>query len=164
MKRILITLFFTISFLIGHSQSFSLTELINLTKMNIDNFDTYVSNKGYKFLEIKETEHQKGSTYAFNQSSYSKKADKFISLYYEYFGETNKNVTFQTAKTAEYLKIKNQIKPLGFKFKETKTFEGSTFLVYTKGKYKVSLISFQSETESGATSAAYEISVTLENE
>ena len=164
MNKILITLFLTSNFLFGHSQSFSLTELINMTKMDIDNFDTYVSNKGYKFLEVNDTEHQKGNTYAFEQSSYSKKAAKFISFYYEYFGGTNKNVTVQTTMTAEYLKIKNQIKPSGFKFKETKTFEGSTFLVYTKEKYEISLVSFQSQTGSGAITSAYEISLTFKNE
>ena len=164
MKRLFIVLFFTISYFEVHGQSFLLTELINMTKMDIDNFDTYVSNKGFKFLESKENEYLKGITYAFNQSSYSKTADKFITLNYEYFGETNKNVTFQTSKTVEYLNIKNQISPLGFKFKETKTFEGATFLVYTKGKYELELISFQSETDSGTTLATYEISITLKNE
>lgn len=164
MNKFLFTSLLTSLFLVGHTQSFSLTELINMTKMNIDDFDTYASNKGFKFLETTDTEQQKGITYAFNQSSYSKKADKFISLFFEYFGQTNKNVTYQTSKTEEYLKIKNQIKPLGFTFKETKTFNGSTFLVYTKGKYEIILISFQSESGNGAASVGYEISVTYENE
>jgi hypothetical protein len=161
MKKFILTFLLTISLLAGQSQSFNLAELINMTKMNIDNFDTYVSNKGFKFMEIKEADNIKGIVYAYNQSEYSKKADKFITLYYKYFGENNKNVTFQTGKTIDYLNIKNQIKQLQFNFKKTEIHEGATFLIYTKGNYELSLISFQSD--DGLKSTNYEISLTIEN-
>ena len=163
LKKLLITIAIVNFYIIGYCQSFTLGELTNMIKMDVDNFDTYVSNKGFKFLENKDSEIQKGNSYAFNQNSNSRKAEKFITFYYEYYGKTKRNVTYQTPKTEEYLKIKNQIKSLGFKFKETSNFEGATFLIYFSGKYKLSLISFQSENVGGKTSAVYEISITSLN-
>lgn len=164
MKHFYIIFIIVISVFNGYTQTFSAVELNAMTKMNIDDFDTYVLKKNFKFLEYKDEPNRTGSTYAYKQSYYGKTATKFISLYQGYFGETNINITYQTADSSEYLKIKNGIKLLGFKFKNTNVSDDSTALIYQKGKYEIWLSSFQSTTTNGTIISDYEISITLKNE
>src|ERR1035437_1703794 len=142
------------------AQTFSLTELISFTSKNLDGFDTYVTAKGFKFLELREKENEKGNTYCLNQSKTSiKNAEKFITYDYVYY-DADRNVTFQTANSNDYLKLKAQVIPYGFKFTNTETFKGATVLYYRKGKLELTLISYQNKTESGKVGTNYEISIT----
>lgn len=158
-RKCIVSIFFVV-FSAGYSfsQTFSLTDLVNIVKMDIDNFDTYATSKGYKYLNATDKEDSKGITYAYNQNQYSKNAEKFITLKYVYYG--GKNVTYQTIKTSDYLNIKTQIKPLGFVFNKSEKFEEANFLYYKKGKLELTLVSFQTPNESGDLSTGYEIGLT----
>jgi hypothetical protein len=48
---IIFSLFFICFYSFG--QSFSLPELIKMSKMNVDDLDTYVSSKGFIFFSLK---------------------------------------------------------------------------------------------------------------
>ena len=73
---------------ISNGQTFTLPELIKLSKMYTDDFDTYVTSKGFAFLEEKNNEHRNGVTYALNINDLDKsKASKFITLYQRYFNK-----------------------------------------------------------------------------
>jgi hypothetical protein len=152
--------FFGISPIISSAQTFSLQELLVLINKNIDDFDTYVVSKGFRFQKTKDDLDFKGITYALNQSEYSRKAEKFISLYTKYISDNRTNVTYQTSLSTDYLKIKNQAKFNGFKFIKTENFKGSTFLIYKKDKLELSLTLIQYENEDGKISSGYEISIT----
>ena len=113
MKKILLLACFATSTLMLKAQSFTLTELVNMVKMNVDDFDTNVSNKGYKYFKPFDNEDgsTKGSQYAYKQSG-DGKASRFVGLHYEYFIPSDKNVVFQTSQLLEYQKIKNQMSRL----------------------------------------------------
>lgn len=111
--------------------------------MDVDNFDTYVTAKGYSFYkEIDET-YRQGVGYAYNLDSYSLKATKFISLFqrnhdYRFY------LYYQTLDKKEYLNIKNQVKALGFTLKDNSVYKSengsvSNHFVYRKGKAEVDI-------------------------
>jgi hypothetical protein len=142
------------------AQTFSLTELVNLTAMDVDQFDTFVTNKGFKYLESEDKDQIKSIEYCYNQSENSKWAEKYISHNYIFFTTTDIIITYQTSKSIDYLKIKSQVKQYGFKFVKTVNENGATFLEYKRNKLKLSLISYQNETLSGKVATNYEISIT----
>ena len=64
--RLLYTLLFVISFLsTSVGQSFTLPELIKMSKMDVDNFDTYVTSKGFVFMKGENDIYVQGGTYRF---------------------------------------------------------------------------------------------------
>lgn len=142
----LFVLFFT-STAIG--QSFSLLEMIKMVKMDEGSFDTFVSEKGYVFYFRDDKTSKKILTYMYNPSPINtSEAENFITLY-NYEDLFLKSVDFTTRKTKEYLKIKNQLKTLDFKFIESRGGESSdgnayTFFLYKKGKCEVSIYAWKS--------------------
>ena len=68
-------------------------------------------------------------------------------------------VSFQTGNTATYLKIKSDLKILGFKFINTETNDGTTFFNYEKGNIEISLASSVQENSYGNKLTNYEISI-----
>src|SRR5438093_8830889 len=90
------------------SQKFSLNELIKLNNANWDDFDTYVTSKGYEYYTTEDKYYSETRAYAYKQSA-SSKAGYFIakSIFKQY---TKKMTSFQTTKKDEYLAIKNQLK------------------------------------------------------
>lgn len=94
-------------------QSFSMPELIKMSKMDTDSFDTFVISKGFEFVGGVEVNKTNGVKYGFMLNEIdSKKALKWVTL----FAVINKySINYQTSDKSEYLNIKNQIKQLGFK-------------------------------------------------
>ena len=138
---ILFSLVFNYSYSFG--QSFSLTDLIKMSKMNVDDFDTYVTAKGYAFHEEIDETNRQGVGYAYNLDSYTLKATKFIELYQRHYNNRY-FIYYQTLDKKEYLNIKNQIKALGFTLKDTSVFKSdngkvSNNFVYRKGKAEIDI-------------------------
>ena len=111
-------------------QTFSVSQIIRMSKMDLDEFDTYVTSKGYVFFSNDEDD---GIFYALNVSSYNeKKADKFIS-----FPQDRGHIHIQTHNRFDYLQIKNQLKALGFKLvdSQNRNIDGKADIrfVYRKG-------------------------------
>jgi hypothetical protein len=107
-----------------------------MAEMDDDTFDTFVSSRKFVFLkEISDT-HINGIQYAFKPNkSVIGRANKFITLYSRFFGKLW-NISFQTLDNSDYLKIKNQIRPLGFKFIESKVEKNEDGDEYNYFKYK----------------------------
>ena len=140
-------------------QKFSLDELIKLNTMNLDNFDTYVTTKGYKYFENFNDEFAEGNSYSFDQNQSNDHAANFISKY-TYKLIDNKMVSFQTLKTVDYLSIKNKLKVFGFVYIGTETNDkGAIFLNYKKGKMEAALMSNQKKNDYGDNVTYYEISI-----
>jgi hypothetical protein len=157
---ILFSLIFNCSYSFG--QSFSLSELIKMSKMDVEGFDTYVTSKGFVFLHDNNDENVTGVTYGLNPSrSANGTADKYITLYSKYFEEFKNCIVYQSTQfqnKTEYSKIKSQIKLLGFIFIESKVVpdlnganDGISFnkFVYRKGKSEVALYGTSSGFELG---------------
>ena len=164
MKRIFVLTALLISFS-GFSQSFTLAELIKITKSSDDNFDTYATLRGFTFYS-----NETDDTEVENQSYVYKSNDVKIAYLTKYSFLTNKYekssmVSFQTINSSAYLKIKNELKANGFKFLNKDLHNGTTFLNYSKGKIEISLASSSDESNgSYRQRTSYEISVSILNE
>lgn len=148
-----ICLIFTTSI---YGQNYTLSELIKINNYVLDEFDTYVTQKGYKYYKSDSTEFSESTSYAYTVNGINK---SYISKYYRKL-VNNEMVDFQTSDNTIYLKIKSELKMLGFKFVKTGTFQGGTYFDYIKGKIEVSLTSLPQEVFNGNKSTIYEIAVT----
>ena len=139
---IIFSLFFNCSYLIG--QSFSLPELIKMSKMSVDDFDTYVTSKSFVFEGVTKDDHFESVDYALNLNISNSRASKFITLY-QRFSRHRYYISYQTSDKKEYVNIKNQIKTMGFKlqdsgiFTNAETSKVSNRFDYGKGKSVVSI-------------------------
>jgi hypothetical protein len=155
MKKIAFSIFLLSITTLIYGQNFTLSELIELNNYKLDDFDTYVTQKGYKFDEVDNNDFADETTYAF----YVKGVKKAYISKFHYHDDNSNMITFQTTNAATYLKVKSDLKKLGFKFTETKVYNESQFLIYKKGKIKVSLISIVLKNNYGDITS-YEISIT----
>lgn len=146
--------FFFVFFFVTTSlgQTFTLPELIKMSKMDVDNFDTYVTAKGFVFSNEDVGDNHQGVEYAFNLDRTDRtKALKFLTLYQRYYF-FKYAISYQTINKKEYLAIKNQIKALGFKLEESnfhKRDEDTTsnHFVYKKGKARISIFASSKDFE-----------------
>lgn len=141
MKKILfiISLLFCVS---GFSQSFNLSELIKLCKLNEDFFDTYVTQKGYQFISTSDENFQKGDTYTFKIKGAN---TFFISKNIASYDGINKTlhfVTFQTPNSKNYLSIKNEVLSNGYVFIGKEMNNSDRVYNYAKGNIAITLTSF----------------------
>lgn len=137
-------------------QNFTVAELIKINNYELDDFDTYVNQKGYKYYENESTEFSDRTSYAYSVNGVNK---LYISKYFRKLVR-NEMVSFLTSNNATYLKIKLELKKLGFKLVKTGTFENTTYFDYRKGKTDVSLTLNTQEGMNGHRLSSYEISVT----
>ncbi len=114
----LFIIFFTT---ISNGQSFSLPELIKMSKLSLDDFDTYVTSKGFVFEGADKEDNFERVNYALNLNFSNSKALKFITLYKRFIG-ARYFISYQTLDKIEYLKIKNQLKALGFILQDSRIF------------------------------------------
>lgn len=143
LKFFLIVLFFSTN---TFGQNFSMPELIKMSKMDTDTFDTYVTSRGFVFFEEENKKNVEGVSYALNISRIDKsKASKFITLYQIYY-DSRYSISYQTSNRQEYLNIKSQIKNLGFRLENSKVFNGeikngssANHFEYKKGKATIDL-------------------------
>ncbi len=143
------------------AQKFSLSELILLVDKNLDDFDTYVNAKNYKYDGIKTETWVKIFKYSYNRNIYnSSKAEYWISKK-EITGNDIYNdwVSWQTIDQKDYLAIKTQLKEKGFTLYKTGTFESSIYSYFRKGKIQVKIYSGTNINESGGKVNYYEINV-----
>lgn len=121
--------------------------------MDVENFDTYVTSKGFLFSHEEKENLLQGVTYALerNRNNDIIKASKFLTLYQRYRNYKNA-ITYQTSNKNEYLIIKNQIKVLGFKLTESEVFtksngKSANNFEFKKGKESISLYASPTEFE-----------------
>ncbi len=151
--RLICTIYFVL-FLISTSigQTFTLSELIKMPKMDMDNFDTYVTAKGFVFVRDINLEEAKGVTYALNLNRNDKRnADKFIKWYSKYFSNRYA-INYQSNDKNEYIKFKSQISILGFKFIKTDIIIDefglkNNYFKYRKGKEEISIFTSSEDFE-----------------
>jgi len=152
-------IFLTLLPFFGFSQIFSIAELMRLTSKGFDNFDTYVTSKGYSFYANHDTQDSKGKCYSFGQKDYSKMASFFIT-YFNYQPNSNEVlISWQTTNKANYLRVKNELKQLNFKFVKEESYEDCSNLNYKKGVFYLNLYSCQKPGDQGILSTTYEISI-----
>ena len=142
----------------GFSQSFSIAELVKISKYSADDFDTYVTKKGYIFYEEIDKDIASGTSYTFLVNGTKK-------LYITKYFPKNRNyywVNFQTGNSSTYLKIKDELKNSGYSLIDKGTFDGSAYFKYKKGGKEVNLYSGSETNEyTKQTRVYYEIGVSV---
>lgn len=114
----------------------TINDIKMILKMDLDKFETYAYNNGYKFKGMQETERVFGITF---KKDYGLDT-KYITLYEKYFND-GKTLTYQLSKKSEYLNLKKQIELSGFKLIRIFNFDDSLVREYKNASYKVTLIS-----------------------
>ena len=130
----------------------SLSEIIKVNKMDMDQFETYAISKGYEFHKFQKDENYNGQSYVKGTG----KSTKYLTLYDSYFSYGT-NVTYQTSSSTELLNIKNQLKSLGFNFFNSGTSGESQYKEYKNSKYELSIYTIPPDEEDDA--VKYEINL-----
>lgn len=146
----------------GYSQTFTTNELITLYRDNFDDFDTKVIKKGFEYIKSNpKANEEQISKYALNETE----DDGF-------YTEVIKKIKFKSGITLldyqvdtkdAYLKLKNQLKLLGYVSYKSKNQDGSTLFFYKSNKLNYKDIFIQIavgivDNAKGKTQAVYEIS------
>jgi hypothetical protein len=150
MKQLIITIIFIFAYSLIFSQSFKISELVKIIDYPQDELDTYLNQKGFKYYETINDGYSEGIVYVFysNGGRYAyltKQHLKFIDKIL---------ISFQTPSNSEYLKIKSELKTLGYKYVNSTNSETSICLKYVKGNIELSLHSIPEDNQT-----IYEISV-----
>jgi hypothetical protein len=111
-KKFILILAFFIPAISVLSQDFSLSELLKINNYSIDDFDTYVTQKGYKYFENNDEDFGNSTSYTFYVDNIK---TAYISKFH--YKKTSKEmVSFQTGNSSTYISIKTDLKNLGFRF------------------------------------------------
>ena len=113
----------------------TVSDMVKINNMNLDEFETYALERGYTFKEIKDKkERAYGHTYMQGRGI----TTKYLTLYTKYIGGFNL-VTYQTSSSSEFLNIKNQLKTLGFVLRTEEHYDGTPYKEYRNNKYEMSI-------------------------
>ena len=149
-----------------YSQNLNLSDLIKMIKMDVETFDTYITEKGFSFESNLSDEYYEGRSY--KHSVIKINGDKFVSKYHyvnKYDTDPYKNeIGLQTIYKDEYVGIKRDLLKYGFKFSSTKKIDEKFHngkvgfeSVYLGNKMRVTIFSYINRSESETT--IYEISI-----
>lgn len=145
------------------AQVFTMSELEVLSSKNWDEFDTYLIKKGYVYNNYDTDKYSELKTYSFQRNVYSGAAPYWITLC-KYL---NNNIglismiSWQTNEVNDYIKIKDQLKVLGYVSQNTEIFDGKTVIYYKKLNKEVLLIVGKKLTTDGKEITSYEISLNI---
>lgn len=110
--------------------------------MNNDDFDTYVSSKGFSFNKEENEPKVYGLSYVLGNKDRQSYNEKFITLYQKFY-DYKFALHYNTFDRNEYLRIKNQIKSLGFVLSKSEAYSDKgnsvNHFVYTKGNSEILL-------------------------
>ena len=87
----------------------TVSEMMRVFNMDMDQFETYAINKGYKFNQVHSSQNFNGVSYAKGNGD----NQRIMTLYDKYFS-LGIDVSYQTPNSNEFLKIKTEMKNLGF--------------------------------------------------
>jgi hypothetical protein len=131
--KYIFSLLLIFSFNISFGQM-TVSEMMRVYKMDLDQFETYSISKGFQFLEVTSNENYFGHKYGKGPG----KNTKYLTLYTNFF-KHGKYLTYQTSNSNEYLNFKNDLKSKGFIVSSTKSFEGSIEKIYMLNKWEFTI-------------------------
>ena len=123
------------SFNISFSQM-TVSEMMRVYKMDMDQFETFAINKGYKFYKFQKDENTYGHTY---KKGYGENI-KYLTLYSRFYSK-GIYVYYQTSNSNEYLIFKNQLKNFGFVLTPSieEVFRENPYKVYRNKTYEIDI-------------------------
>jgi hypothetical protein len=114
------------------SAMFTVSELIKILNYNPDEIDTYLLSKGYKLHLNDNNNVREALLYKYfnkdGSSNYSVTYTKFKPGF-----QSKMSIGWSTVSEEDYLHIKNELKELGFEFKNSNTIQNTTYFTYKKG-------------------------------
>ena len=129
MKRIFVLTALLISFT-GFSQSFTLNELLKLSKSSDDSFDIYVTKKGYESSGAIVKDTVSSVRYTFLK----KAQEKFYITRIKEKRRDNNWISFETSSVKNYLAIKESLVNAGYALYDKHISNGFNFSEYKKGR------------------------------
>jgi hypothetical protein len=114
------------------SAMFTVSELIKILNYNPDEIDTYLLSKGYK-LHLNDNNNVRE---ALLYNYFNKDGSSNYSVTYTKFKpgfQSKMSIGWSTVSEKDYLHIKNELKELGFEFKNSNTIQNTTYFTYKKG-------------------------------
>ena len=159
--KVILILIFTLFSCISFAQKLTLGELIKLNNYDIDQFDSYVTQKGFSYFKRDKTKLSTYISYAFEQNGNDQKSFAFITKFsYDPNPLNKKMISYQLSNSKIYYSIKRELAELGFKFIKIIPNEKGTFFEYKRGGLELSLLSYQGINSTGELGTLYEISLT----
>lgn len=162
MKAILTTIFLFLAFIVS-GQSLSLPELIKMNDMAVDDFDTYATNKGFRFLKTNKDDNSESTSYSYSKNGYRIAfiTKTLIRMTPVLDVKTKFDmVVFQTNDEEIYIKFKNEAKKNGFKFvRQYTNNDGTMFMEYSNGSVEFKMTS-KADPEGKGNNVVHEISIT----
>lgn len=126
MKSIFTSILLLVFAVTASGQNFTLSNLIEMNNLSFDDFDTYVTKKGYTYNSSKKDDE-------ISNVCYISKTRGLDTAYITLEKSKTKNtVTFQINKEQVYLNIKDELKKLGFTYIDRLTLNDVSYLVYKK--------------------------------
>ena len=109
MKKLLLFVLLT-SFSFGYGQNLSLSQLMSLRTMDLDDFEMYLTQKGWDYKNSEEeTEETLGTiTFVYGSQGDFDYAESFIQKIFSYSG--TQRIFIQTHKQSKYLEYLNAVK------------------------------------------------------
>jgi hypothetical protein len=155
MKKIILIKYLLLFSSICFSQSLTVSELIKINNYHQDDFDTYLTKKGFLYYKNEVNDFSDATFYVYYLNGIEV---AFVTKYY-YKKMAKETVSYEIGNNSVYLKIKSELKTLGFKYINSNTLDETIFLNYKKGSIELSLASSFKKLNNGNNVNNYEISV-----
>ncbi|MFW2135001.1 hypothetical protein ACK2M7_01730 [Chryseobacterium sp. TY4] len=119
MKKLLLLILLSL-YCWGYGQNLSLSQLISLRTMDLDNMETMLNQKGWKFINAEQGENSSGTvSFIYSSTNSLQYGEAFLSRFT--FENSEDTIWLQISKQAKYLEYLNAVKS----FNPTLTFSGA---------------------------------------
>lgn len=132
MKKLLTVMIFSISGAI-YSQKITLDELKELSTSNMDQFNSFVLNKGYDYLSS--TEEKVNYFYDTRRDTY----EKFVISRMDNLQKTDIIIMYMVSNKSDYLSLKNQIDKDNFKYVSSKSTSEGSYSGYSNDSFFINI-------------------------
>ncbi len=139
MKLVYTILIVLSTIITGKGQSFSISDLIKMSNLDKNSFDSFATNNGFVFIQNVNTEYISRVEYEIYYTPTDKtNVKKYLHFHTKYYSPYKRSIFYTTKDKNEYLRIKNEIKQLGFKlFEPNKNFQNSQYFRKDLGNFEI---------------------------
>jgi hypothetical protein len=122
------------------AHNFDLEELIKMAAMSMQEFDSYISQKGYSFKEAQEKRYVTYRSYKYNSEDIGTGCSVTKCIYPD---PRESSIVYRTMEREDFFNIRMKMKRLGFRYVTTESHHDTDhdviWLVYRKGKIRLAL-------------------------
>lgn len=129
MKKLIFLLMALVSITV-YSQNLSLSELMSLRKMSLEDTENYLSNRGWQYKEGEEESEDKFGllSFVYGTNGDFEFAESFLYKMYSTYEEDR--ISIQISKQQKYLEYLNAVKKFNAKLLKTATSDGYLVKIY----------------------------------